>query len=90
MASTPIHILFFPSKAFIIVNQTQYKLDPIPCCFNYYKIQPLQTKKKKYSYFHCCFNSKTKLLNNWTISETFPQTSYVHIFDKSKKQSNPN
>ena len=46
LTSSPIHILLFPSKAVIVVSQTQYELDPISPCLSYNKIQALQTTKK--------------------------------------------
>jgi hypothetical protein len=55
LASSPVHILLFPSKAVVIVCQAQYELDPIPPGLGYNKIQALQTTKKR--------TRKTKIIN---------------------------
>ena len=47
LISSPIHILFFTSKAVIVVSQAQYELDPIPPGLSYNKIQALQEPKTK-------------------------------------------
>lgn len=45
-APTPIHILLLPSKALIIVCQTQNQLHPISPCLRYHKIQTLSITAK--------------------------------------------
>lgn len=38
LISCPVHILFFPSKAVVVVRQAQYELNPIPPGLSYNKI----------------------------------------------------
>ena len=60
--SSPVHILFLPSKIIIVVSQAQNELDPISSSLSYNKIQPLYrlTKEKQIRKFASFEDLKNK------------------------------